>query len=219
MAHPDYIREKAVQMRVERKLTIDEIAERLALPRTTIFYWVKDIPIDRKPNTSWPSTAQKLGNAAMVKKHERLRNAAYWQGLAEFFPLREEAGFRDFVVLYIAEGYKRNRNHVSICNSDPAVMQISLHWLRRLTTRNLRFAIQFHADQDLAQLRRFWGNELRIDGNAIKFQRKSNSGRLSGRTWRSQHGVLKVEAGDTYLRARLQAWMDCVRDEWSQPPS
>jgi hypothetical protein len=31
-------------MRVERKLTIDQIAERLALSRTTIYYWVKDLP-------------------------------------------------------------------------------------------------------------------------------------------------------------------------------
>ncbi|MEA2202107.1 MAG: hypothetical protein QOI89_2703 [Solirubrobacteraceae bacterium] len=32
-------------MRVERRLTIDQIAERLALPRSTIYYWVRDLPI------------------------------------------------------------------------------------------------------------------------------------------------------------------------------
>ena len=38
--HPPYLREKAREMRVEKKLTIDQIAERLALSRTTIYYWV-----------------------------------------------------------------------------------------------------------------------------------------------------------------------------------
>jgi DNA-binding XRE family transcriptional regulator len=36
MAHPAYLREKARSMRIERRLTIDELAERLALSRTTI---------------------------------------------------------------------------------------------------------------------------------------------------------------------------------------
>ena len=35
--YPAYIREKARQMRTQRNFSIDEIAERLALPRTTIF--------------------------------------------------------------------------------------------------------------------------------------------------------------------------------------
>jgi hypothetical protein len=44
MAHAPCLREKARSMRVERRLTIDELAERLALPRTTIYYWVRDLP-------------------------------------------------------------------------------------------------------------------------------------------------------------------------------
>ncbi len=34
MAHATYLREKARVMRIERLLTIDELAEQLALPRT-----------------------------------------------------------------------------------------------------------------------------------------------------------------------------------------
>ncbi len=32
-------------MRIERQFTIDELAERLALSRSTIYYWVRDLPI------------------------------------------------------------------------------------------------------------------------------------------------------------------------------
>jgi AcrR family transcriptional regulator len=38
MAYPSYIRAKARELRSERRLTIDQIAERLALPRTTIYH-------------------------------------------------------------------------------------------------------------------------------------------------------------------------------------
>jgi transcriptional regulator with XRE-family HTH domain len=37
MADPAYVREKARELRIERRLSIVEIAERLGLPKTTIF--------------------------------------------------------------------------------------------------------------------------------------------------------------------------------------
>jgi transcriptional regulator with XRE-family HTH domain len=36
MKHPAYLRKKARRLRVEKRLTLDEIAERLALPKTTV---------------------------------------------------------------------------------------------------------------------------------------------------------------------------------------
>jgi hypothetical protein len=123
--------------------------------------------------------------------------------------------FRDFVVLYIAEGYKRNRNCVSIANSDDRMVAMAARWLRTLSTSRMRFSIQYHGDQSLDELRRFWAEVLGIDGSAIVLQRKSNSGQLKGRSWRSEHGVMTVTVNDTYLRARLQAWIDRVRVDWA----
>jgi hypothetical protein len=45
MVHPAYIREKARELRVAKRLTMDELADRLAIPRATIYYWVRDLPI------------------------------------------------------------------------------------------------------------------------------------------------------------------------------
>jgi transcriptional regulator with XRE-family HTH domain len=66
MAYPAYIRERARQLRVEKKLTLDEIAERLALPKTTVFYWIKDLPLERaRQENGWPEAARRKGNLAM----------------------------------------------------------------------------------------------------------------------------------------------------------
>ena len=118
--------------------------------------------------------------------------------------------------LYIAEGYKRDRNAVAIGNSDEAVLQVAVKWLRRLTDRSLTFWIQYHADQDAEELRAFWSHALDIDPEDVRFQRKSNSGQLKGRQWRSLHGVLSVRVHDTYFRTRLQAWIDCLKAEWAR---
>jgi hypothetical protein len=130
MSHPAYIREKAREMRTERNLSIDEIAERLALPRTTVFYRLRDLPIDRSARPQ--SLAQLNGSIAMQAKYRRLREAAYEEGRANFDELARDPSFRDFVCLYLAEGYKRNRNVVSVCNSDPTVVVLCNRWIRRL---------------------------------------------------------------------------------------
>ena len=211
MAHPAYLRTKARELRIKKHLSLDEIAEHLALSKTTVYYWIADLPLGRERRAS---TGQRKGNLAMQAKYRRLREEAYRRGWLEYATLILEPTFRDFVVLYIAEGFKRTRHCVWIGNSDERVVAMAAGWIARLSIKPLIYAVQYHADQDLDELRGFWGGVLGIDGAKIRMQRKSNSGQLAGRTWRSVHGVLSVGVNDTYCRARLQAWMDRVRGEW-----
>lgn len=212
MAYPVYVKEKARELRVAKKLTIDELAERLAVPRTTVYYWVRDLPIGQ---TKRRTLAAHRAGEVTRRIHRGRREAAYAQGMLEYPTLLNEPTFRDFVCMYIGEGSKRSRNVVAICNSDPAVVKLGAAWIRRLAQNPVSYSFQHHTDQDPAQICEFWAELLGVAPSAIKFQRKSNSGRLAGRTWRSRYGVLQVRSTDTYLRARLQAWMDCVRAEWA----
>jgi AcrR family transcriptional regulator len=211
MAYPAYLRERARALRVTKALTLDEVAERLALPKTTVYYWIKDLPLGR-PRRGSPG--QRKGNQSMQAKYRRLREGAYERGRVEYDELVSLPTFRDFVVLYVAEGCKRNRNRVAIGNSDARMVAMAASWMRSFTNARLFYSLQYHADQRLAELRSHWGGVLAIDGSIIRLQRKSNSGQLTGRTWRSAHGVLTVTVFDTLLRARLQAWMDRTRADW-----
>jgi hypothetical protein len=169
------------------------------------------MPLGQTPRRT---AAQLRAARAHKEKHRRLREAAYDEALIDYVRLIEEPGFRDFVCMYIGEGYKRSRNNVQIGNSDPAVVKLGNHWIRRLSRRDVTYSVQHHADQDPDELKRFWAAELGTHAELITVQRKSNSNGLTGRKWRSEHGVLQVRTSDTYLRAELQAWMDCVQDEW-----
>jgi hypothetical protein len=209
MAYPAYVREKACELRREKHLSIDEIAERLAISRTTIYYWVRDIPLGRRRRDNPHPGARK-----MVARFRREREEAYELGYWEFPRLVAVPTFRDFVALYIAEGYKRNRNKVTICNSDASVMQVGTLWMRRFSRRKLDFSVQFHADQNLGELTTFWAEALNIAPDEIALQRKTNSGRLGTRIWRSRYGVIAVRTNDTLFRARLQGWMDRLQEEW-----
>jgi hypothetical protein len=215
MAYPAYMREKARELRVKQKLTIDELAEQLAVSRTTIYSWVHDLPLpaSKKP-VGFSEAARRKGNRAMRRKYRLLREAAYDEAI-HFYPhLSESPTFRDFLVIFMTEGHRRARHCVSIGNSDPSIIRLSNRWMRVFSSRALCYSVQYDADQDLDALRAFWGDQLEIDGTEIKLQRKSNSGRLAGRTWRSRYGVLTVTARDTYFREAMRAWTDCLRDRW-----
>ena len=216
MAHAAYLREKARELRRERSLTIDELAERLALSRSTIYYWVRDLPISASgPGGGWASTtAQRRGTLAMQSKYRRLREEAYVRGQAEFTDLARDPCFRDFVCLYLAEGYKRDRNVVSICNSDPAIMALGDASIRRFTRSPIAYAVQYHVDQEPDEVAAFWASQLSIDTACVRLHRKTNSAQLSNRSWRCEHGVLAITSSDTCFRPRLQAWMDAVRLSW-----
>ena len=213
MTYPPYLREKARQLRREKELTIDEIAERLAIGRTTVFYWVGDMPRPERC-LARPGPAQRLGSRAMQIKYKRMRDEWQELGRLEFDRLSREATFREFVCLYLAEGYKRGRNSVSLANSDIAAIALGVRWFREFSRKPIDFSIQHHADQRIDDLTAYWSRGLAIPDIEIKFQRKSNSGQLRNRTWRCKYGVLAIRVNDTYFRARLQGWLDRLRDHW-----
>jgi hypothetical protein len=151
----------------------------------------------------------------MQANYRALREAAYEEGRRTYAVLAvREPDLRDFVCIYIAEGYKRDRNSVSVCNSDPAVMRMCHKWLLRLAANPLEYRVQHHADQRPADLAAFWAAELGINSARIHTHVKTNSSQLASRTWRCRHGVLTVRCGDTLLRARLEAWMDRMKASW-----
>jgi excisionase family DNA binding protein len=216
VAYPAYVREKARQLRETKRLTIDQLAARLGISRTTIYYWVRDIPIPGSgPGGGWPEAARRKGNRTVRRKYRLLREEAYERGSREFGELAADPTFRDFVCLYIAEGYKRSRHSVSICNSDPAVVMLGNAWIKRFARNPVRYSFQYHADQDVRKLKAFWGAQFDVDPTEIKCQPKSNDSRLRSRTWRCRYGVLAVTTHDTLLRARLEAWIDCIRASWT----
>ncbi|CAN5135182.1 hypothetical protein BH24ACT23_BH24ACT23_09620 [soil metagenome] len=217
MAYPEYIREKARQMRSEKRMTLDEIAERLAIGKSTVWYWIRDIqlvPRGRALETPARRRVRELATQSNKERAAAKRQGWYELGLAEFPALTDDPTFRDFVCMYIGEGYRRNRNRVALGNSNPRVIQLAHNWIARYAINKISYAIQYHADQDIDWLRAFWAFKLGIDGELIRLQRKSNSNQLAKRTWRSKYAVMSVGTNDTALRCRIQAWMDCVQDEW-----
>jgi hypothetical protein len=70
----------------------------LALPKSTVYYWIVDLPLGRPRREN-----SRKGNLAMQAKYRHLRKEAYAQGWAEWGRVREDSDVQGFVALYIAE--------------------------------------------------------------------------------------------------------------------
>lgn len=212
--YPTYIKEKAISMRIDRQMTVPAIADHLHIAKSTISLWVRDYPLQKRTNAQ--TIAQQRGTAAMQAKYAALREAAYEDGMASAPNLFTDPFFRDFVNMYLAEGYKKTQHTVEIGNSDVRVMQMAQHFIYQYANpeNTIEYHIQLHADQDEAAIKQYWAKHMNVTPDMIRTKRKSNSGQLSGRQFRSPYGVLSIRVGDTYFRARLEAWMDYLRKLW-----
>jgi hypothetical protein len=230
MAHSRYLRQVTRSLRIEQGLTVDQLAARLALPRSTIYYWVRDLPLREQRGGGRGSRGSGSGSVPPGRAGGNLseggggvrkrvpraaQDAAYAEGLNSYEELVAQPTFRDFVCIYITQGDQRDRTRVALTNSDPAVMRLVNRWLWRLTDKSPFLSIRYEHDQSLNELRRFWSETIGAEARTIRVQQGSSTGAPpEGPSWRSRHGVLTVTVDDTLLRARLQAWMYRTRESW-----
>jgi transposase-like protein len=207
----------ARSLRVEQQLTVDQLAARLSLPRSTIYYWVRDLPLregtSERPDESIDGAPRSAETAS--RKAARARSEeAYEEGLATFEELSAQPTFRDFICIYLVKGEQGDRTRVSVSNSDPAVARLVSRWLRRLSGKAPFLLLRCGPDQSPRELRRFWGETIGIEPRSIRACGSCadlpGKQPVAGRT----HGLLTIGVDDALLRARLQGWMRRARESW-----
>lgn len=201
MAHSNYLRQMARLLRVEQRLTVDQLASRLALPRSTVYYWVRDLPL-------------REGADVRERASAVVGDAAYEDALRSFEDLAAQPTFRDFVCLYIARGCTRERTKVSLSDSDPGVMRLVNRWMLRLSDKSPLLSVRYEPGQSLSELRRFWSGIVGVQARTIRVHEESDRAGDRDAARCAQNGVLTVSVEDALLRARLQAWICKTRDSW-----
>ena len=217
MAHSNYLRRMARLLRVEQRLTVEQLAARLALPRSTVYYWVRDLPLaERVGEGVGARTRTGAGSTAGAAKRASALagDAAYEDALRSFDDLAAQPTFRDFVCLYIARGSTRERAKVSLSDSDAAVMRLANRWMLRLSDRSPLLSVRYEPGQSLTELRHFWGGVVGVQARTIQVHDEADLPWDRHVAGRARHGVLTVSVEDALLRARLQAWICKTRDSW-----
>ena len=117
--------EQARQMRA-RNMTLQEIATELAVAKSSVSLWVRDVPFTPSKrrtgpqNRSHPARAAKLAQIAQCNL----------EGVERIGNLSDAAFLAAGVALYAGEGTKRD-GAVRFANSDPAMISFFCVWFRQ----------------------------------------------------------------------------------------
>jgi hypothetical protein len=215
MAHSTYLRRMARLLRVEQRLTVDQLAARLALPRSTVYYWVRDLPLgERAGGGVGEGVGERAGRGAGKRASAIAGDAAYEDALRSFDDLAAQPTFRDFICLYIARGSTRERVKVSLSDSDTAVMRLANRWMLRLSDKSPLLSVRYEPGQSLTELRRFWSGVVGVQARTIRVHDEVDLPCDRHVAGHARHGVLTVSVEDALLRARLHAWICKTRDSW-----
>ena len=155
----EHLRRKAIELRTKKKMALGDICKRLALSKTTVYYWIKDIKI---PRTITQTKATKAMYAANKLRYKKLRDAAYNEGKYTAQKLFKSKQFRDFIVVYLCEGYRKSRNTVSVSNSNNKILRLSHKFIKRFSNRLLFYGVQLHVDQDETAIKEYWSKEFNV---------------------------------------------------------
>ncbi len=204
--------EEARRLREEEQLSIDGLAARLSVKRTTVYGWIRDIPLSKGTDRRVYALN---ASRAMSAKYKQKRKAAYEAAAQKVSEWMQDRQFRDFVVLYLAEGSRRTRYSLAISNTDPDIIRIGYSNLQRFSSKNFYFYLLCHSEVEREKAVRFWADVLKIPKERIEIFGKPM--RKSSRTIvASSHGVMTVRVNDCYAREAMQACMDWMKADWAK---
>lgn len=190
-------------------LSLTELQRRFpTIGKSTMYYWIRDLPLTRPTKVNVVAA-----NKANARKHRERRNEWTNEATSAAAQLVEDQRFRDFVVLFSAEGHRRAKHAVSIVNTDPAIIACSYSAMRMLSAKPIIVSVRAYADQSKAKLRKFWAERLNIDVASIVFYQKERHG-LSRNSYGNEWGIARLVLYDTRALLAVRAALQIVQGGW-----
>lgn len=163
------LREKAIKLRLQNK-SYSEIKKRLGVSKSTLSYWLKDLPLSEEQIKK----LQKVGWQKSEASRERYRNTMkakriikerkeYQSYLAKFKKLSEESEFAAGLMLYHAEGGKKVPSRIALANTDPQLILFFIKWLIKFFNFNkadIRAQLHLYENMNIDKEENFWYNKL-----------------------------------------------------------
>lgn len=204
-------------------LAYREIREIIPIARGTVSAWCRDIPltaeqIERLRSLSGNSEVgrAKTGTILRARSLERIENIKA-AARKEARELLDDPFWISGVIAYWAEGSKRNKN-LHFANSDPVFIILFLKWARKylgVPLEKFVISLHLHAGQDEDERKQFWSvvTGLSLSQFRKTFIKAEGTGHRKNILY---NGTASIRIYNTELLHRVLAWIDVVRDLYSE---
>lgn len=198
----------------KRGASIRDIESRLDIPRSTLSYWLRVVPISNHHKESLKRRADQAlvkARKEAVKWHNaqkamrmKLAEDDAWRTLERIDCLNNDILELALSLLYLGEGAKKS-TVTAMGNSDPLVLHFfvqSLHRLYGIPLTDMKCELHLRADQNAKKMTRFWSRTLGIP--SANFRKASFDSRTAGRTtYPDYKGVCIVNCSRVAIERKL----------------
>ncbi|MBW5482998.1 hypothetical protein [Streptomyces bambusae] len=209
----DDLRDRARELR-SQGMTYDQIQVELGCSKSSISLWVRDLPRPAK-RTKPAGTDMRRAQQGRREAHERRKvgyEAVRKAAAEEIGPVNDRELFLIGVALYWAEGAKaKPQPYINFANSDPAMIQLFLRWLRLLGVedKRLRFFLQIHESADVLGAEAYWSDVVGLGSEhfgktALKRHNPRTNRTNTGVDYRGCLSVRVLQGADLYRH--IEGW-------------
>lgn len=207
--------EIALQMKKDN-LSTKEISEKMNRPVGTIKRWLA--PYSLKASSDFVKANALKASLKMQENYALKRKDAYDRANETVAIDLEDKLLRDFINIYIGEGNKRDRAKVSIVNSDPKIILLSLYIMKKYFLNDqklINLEVRYYKENDNElELLDYWKNL--VNDENVKFNTYIQpTVKAEGHNNSNKYGLVTVTINDTYAKQKLNAYMDYLKEEWT----
>lgn len=164
------VRSEALRLRLESNMSYSQIRKQLQVSKSTLSYWLRDFPLSEARIAELKLAGWTNGEASrerfrktMREIRDRKAEELYRFQLEKMQFLPDIAYYTAGLMLYLAEGDKKNIGRISIANTDYRTIRFFMRWLEKFMDVDLkRVKVQLHLYEtmDIHKEMIFWTKSL-----------------------------------------------------------
>ena len=218
------LRQQAIDLRLKHSLSYTAIRKQLGVSKSTLSYWLKEYPLDADQILELRREGWQKGEASrerfrntMRAKQEMRAHEIYRAQKARLATLSSEAWFTAGLMLYAAEGDKKQTGRIALANTDPQIIKFFIEWLDTfldIPKSRIKAQLHLYENMDIDKEREFWKNELALEDNHLyKVQiRKLKSGSFTYEG-SNRHGTCSIFISGVGKKQELMMGIKALLDE------
>ena len=191
-------KEQLIKLYKTKKLSMTEIASELKTTEAKVYYWLKKYDIQRrKQSESAYAKQNRNGDPFKIKKN---------------LTQKEKGLLLTGLMLYWAEGTKKNRFLVSLGNLDSRMIKLFLEFLRkicRVDEGRIKLYVRLYKDFNKEEAQSYWANCLNIPKSQVHVYSHIDVRSNPKKQW-SKNGIASLQFAST----KLKQWIDNTVEDY-----
>ncbi|TSC86058.1 MAG: Uncharacterized protein G01um10147_996 [Microgenomates group bacterium Gr01-1014_7] len=211
------LKKQAIRLRKEG-LSYGEISKDSGIPKSTLSYWLKNIPLERhQKERFYTKQIQYLSLGAQSQKERRKREIEEIINLAAeeiSLPITPDAYRLIGAALYWAEGSKGGM--LEMTNSDPHLILFFVRWTEiifNIPAINLKARLNIYPQQNESEVKKFWSEltDIPVKNFGKTYVKPFSSGYKKNNLY---YGTMRIEVPkSTNMKHKVFGWLKAVLSE------